>query len=159
MALGCNPSSPCEIRRLKSCLMHQFSYIIAPMYTITTRFSPMNDADLAHNFKKMRRTFYTTKGLWIPADITCTFGKIKRNKSDIGKPAPIASLDIEERRIILVPESAYFYLMAHINLLHEIAHLYVGTSTNWDQRYNGHGKIFEAEIDRLYALGAFRKLI
>jgi hypothetical protein len=129
------------------------------MYTIETRLSPMHDSDLARNFKRMRRTFYTSKGLYIPADITCMFGKIKKNKCDIGKCDPIATLDIEERKIILVPESAYFYLVAHINLLHEMAHLYVGQSTNWDGRYNGHGKKFNDEIDRLYALGAFRKLI
>jgi hypothetical protein len=50
-------------------------------------------------------------------------------------------------------------LVAHINLLHEMAHLYVGESTNWDGRFNGHGERYQKEIDRLYALGAFRKLI
>jgi hypothetical protein len=50
-------------------------------------------------------------------------------------------------------------LVAHINLLHEMAHLYVGESTNWDGSFNGHGERYQKEIDRLYALGAFRKLI
>ena len=121
----------------------------------------MDDSDLAHNFKKLRNRYWIRHNLWIPADITCTFEKIRRTRNEVSKGVrrPLASCDIEDRKIRLIPESAYFYMAAHINLLHEMAHLYIGEATNWDERYFGHGKRFKAEIDRLYALGAFRTLI
>ena len=141
-------------------------------YTITTTISPMDDSDLLHNFKKMRRKYWIKRRLWIPEDVAVVFGKIKKTQFDIGKPPAIATcanrhvhgaslfaVSDPENKIIITSEIKHSYFAVHISLLHEIAHLYIGTSTNWDRRKDGHGKTFNKEIDRLYALGAFRKLI
>ena len=126
-------------------------------YTFTTTVSPMDDSDLAANFKKMRRRYWTSKGLWIPDNVTVRFERIKRRPFDIGKPPLLAECDFPIIRIS--PILKHVWVQVHATLLHEMAHLYIGVSTRWDQRYNGHGKTFDKEIDRLYALGAFRKLI
>jgi hypothetical protein len=117
----------------------------------------MDDSDLAANFKKMRRRYWISKGLWIPDNVIVRFERIKRRPFDIGKPPLLAECDFPIIRIS--PILRHVWVQVHTTLLHEMAHLYIGVSTNWDQRYNGHGKTFDKEIDRLYALGAFRKLI
>jgi chitinase len=126
-------------------------------YTFTTTVSPMDDTDLACNYKKMRRRFWTRHGLWIPPGEVVKFEKIRRTKQDIGKPPLLGECDGGIIRIN--PILKHVWVQAHTTLLHEMAHLYVGCSTNWDGRFNGHGERFNKEIDRLYALGAFRKLI
>ena len=119
----------------------------------------MDDADLKRNFKKWRERYWIRKGLWIPDDITVCFGKIKRLPSDIGKPAPMAECDYENKRITILQDFKHCWCIVHISLLHEMAHLYIDVLTKGDRRHYGHGKTFNNEIDRLYALGAFRKLI
>lgn len=126
-------------------------------YTFTTTVSPMDDADLSSNFKKNRRRYWIRRGLWIPEDVIVRFERIKRTPSDIGKPPLLAECDFPIIRIS--PILRHVWVQVHTTLLHEMAHLYIGVSTNWSQRYKGHGKTFDKEIDRLYALGAFRKLI
>ena len=126
-------------------------------YTFTTTVSPMDDADLRHNFKKLRQRYWIRHGLWIPEGIAVRFEKIKKRQSDIGKPPKLAECDVDIIRIN--PILKHVWVQAHTTLLHEMAHLYIGFSTNWSQRYKGHGKTFDKEIDRLYALGAFRKFI
>ena len=128
-------------------------------YTFTTTISPMDDSDLKYNFRKLRRRYWIRRGLWIPEDTTVVFEKIKKTKGDIGKPALLAEYDANNNIIRIIPFLKYVYVQAHTALLHEMAHLYVGVSTNWDGRKGKHGKTFNDEIDRLYALGAFRKLI
>jgi hypothetical protein len=118
----------------------------------------MDDDDLAHNFKKYRKKFWIRKNLWIPDDTVCIFRKIKKTKFEAGEPSAVAMLT-HSGKIILSPEIAHCYFAAHISLLHEMAHLYIRVATKNDGRFYGHGKMFKAEIDRLYALGAFRHLI
>ena len=119
----------------------------------------MDDADLMHNFHKLRRRYWIRCGLWIPDDITVCFGKIKRLPSDIGNPRLMATFDHDANKITIAPDFKHCWCVVHISLLHEMAHLYIYGLTKGDQRYIGHGKTFDAEIDRLYSLGAFRKLI
>ena len=95
--------------------------------------------------------------MWIPDNVIVRFERIKRRPFDIGKPPLLAECDFPIIRIS--PILKHVWVQVHTTLLHEMAHLYIGVSTRWDQRYNGHGKTFDKEIDRLYALGAFRKLI
>jgi hypothetical protein len=119
----------------------------------------MDDADLAHNFIKFRRRYWIRHGLWIPKKehISVTFEKIKKRPEDIGKPALLGECDGYTLRIS--PLLKHVWVQAHTTLLHEMAHLYIGVSTNWDCRFRGHGEKFKKEIDRLYSLGAFRQLI
>ncbi len=128
-------------------------------YTFTTTISPMDDSDLKCNFRKLRRRYWIRRGLWIPEDTTVVFEKIKKTKGDIGKPALLAEYVPNENRIRVSPLLRHVWVQVHTTLLHEMAHLYIGVSTNWDGRKAKHGKTFNNEIDRLYALGAFRKLI
>ncbi len=124
-------------------------------YTFTTTLSPMDDADLAANFKNMRRKFWIRQDLWIPEDVTVVFGKIKKHPTH-GKPY-IAYFN-GSNKITIMPEMAHVYVAVHTALLHEMAHLYVAVKYQ-DDRRAAHGKTFHDEIDRLYALGAFRELI
>ena len=126
-------------------------------YTFTTTVSPMDDADLARNFLILRRRYWSRHRLWIPKGEIVRFEKIKRTKRDIGKPSLLGECDGGIIRIN--PLLKHVWVQVHTTLLHEMAHLYVGCATKWDQRHNNHGKKFQEEIDRLYALGAFRKLI
>jgi len=126
-------------------------------YTFTTTISPMDDDDLAHNFLKMRRRYWINKGLYIPADVIVRFEKISRTKLDRGKPPFLG--ESYPGLIRISPILKHVWVQVHTTLLHEMAHLYVGELTKWDGRYYGHGKMFNKEIDRLYALGAFRGLI
>jgi hypothetical protein len=126
-------------------------------YTFTTTISPMDDADLAHNYKTMRRRFWIRHGLWIPEDVIVKFEKIRKRKEDIGKPDLLGECDYGIIRIN--PILRHVWVQVHTTLLHEMAHLYVRVLTNDDGRQRGHGERFNKEIDRLYALGAFRKLI
>lgn len=117
----------------------------------------MDDADLMYNFKKFRRRYWIRSGLWIPEDTICKFTEIETGPQD---NFPLLAECIGKfNKILITPELAYIYCAAHTALLHEMAHLYIGTSTNWNRNFEGHGKTFNAEIDRLYALGAFQKLI
>ena len=127
-------------------------------YTLKTGISPMDDDDLAYNFKKYRKKYWIRHNLWIPEHVKCTFRKIKLTEFDAGKARPVATLT-EQCNIVITPEMAHIYCAAHTTLLHEMAHLYIRAITNSDGRFYGHGKMFNAEIDRLYALGAFRQLI
>ena len=117
----------------------------------------MEDSDLRRNFKMQRDKYWIKQGLWIPSDLIVVFEKIKRTEADIGKPRLVASYD-GVKTIRIMPEMAYVYVAVHTALLHEMAHVYVAYRYR-DCRRSGHGKTFHAEIDRLYALGAFRKLI
>ena len=118
----------------------------------------MDDDDLAHNFKKYREKYWIRKNLWIPERVKCTFRKIKATEFNAGKARPVGELTAA-CNIVLIPELAHVYCAAHTTLLHEMAHLYIRYATLGDGRFYGHGKMFNAEIDRLYALGAFRQLI
>ena len=122
-------------------------------YTFTTTVSPMDDSDLARNFQTLRRRYWIRHGLWMPEDITVTFEKIKKKKRYTGKPALIAEFDGNKIRI--TPILKHVWVQAHTSLLHEMAHIYRVANFN----DASHGKGFKEEIDRLYALGAFRKLI
>jgi len=122
-------------------------------YTFTTTVSPMDDSDLARNFKTLRRRYWIKHRLWIPEDVTVVFEKIKKTKLDIGKPPLIGQCDM--RKIRISPILRHVWVQVHTTLLHEMAHLYRGINFN-DFR---HSQGFRKEIDRLYALGAFRRLI
>jgi hypothetical protein len=128
-------------------------------HTITTIISPMNDADLRRNFKTLRRRYWIRHGLWIPDDVIVKFERIKRRKCDIGKPALLGECDPDSNVIRIIPILRYVWVQAHTTLLHEMAHLSVRVLKRGDGRFRGHGESFNNEIDRLYALGAFRKLI
>lgn len=93
----------------------------------------------------------------MPEDVTVVFQEIKRIPSDIGKPRCVATCFGKEKKIVIAPEIRHCYFAVHIALLHEMAHMYLEWSTAF--RHRGHGRIFNAEINRLYALGAFRELI
>jgi hypothetical protein len=116
----------------------------------------MEDSDLVYNFKTLRRRYWIKQGLWLP-EVTVRFGKIKRSLSGVGKPPFIAHFNGNDK-ITLTPELAFIYVAAHTALLHEMAHLYIAVGYRNNRRC-GHGETFNKEIDRLYALGAFRKLI
>jgi hypothetical protein len=117
----------------------------------------MDDADLQNNFKILRHRYWIRHNLYIPLDIIVRFEKIKKLKQDIGKPPLLGECDGNIIRIS--PLLKHVWVQAHTTLLHEMAHLRVNVSTNWDGRFRGHGERFNKEIDRLYALGAFRRLI
>lgn len=61
-------------------------------------------------------------------------------------------LDDDDWMIRLDPTLRFSHRLWKPTLLHEMAHLSL-------RPYTQHGKRFLAEIDRLYSLGAFRKLL
>ena len=113
----------------------------------------MDDKDLAHNFQRNRTRYWIRKGLSLP-QVAAVFDKITMPR-DIGKPAPVATFMPWDMKIVIIPAMRHLYFAVHITLLHEMAHVYL----ELERGYVGHGKPFQREIDRLYALGAFRKLI
>jgi hypothetical protein len=117
----------------------------------------MDDSDLQWNYQMYRRKYWAKYHLWIPEEIEVVFGKFKNVVFRARTPKPIAVC--LPNRIIIAPSLRSLYFAAHITLLHEMAHLYIGFSKGWKGRSNNHGKLFQAEIDRLWSLGAFRKLI
>lgn len=122
--------------------------------------SPMDDTDLAFNFKAFRRRYYTRHGLEMPADVTLSFHPIEEWR--VGKEGaglPEACLRDEEGHftIHLQPYLAVVYSSAKIAILHEMAHIRAKVITG--NRRTHHGPLFQAEIDRLYRLGAYRKLL
>jgi hypothetical protein len=126
-------------------------------YTFTTHIPPLSDDDLKWNYEKYRRKYWIREGLLFPEDITVIFGKMHKGKSRKEDFCAIAQSN--DKIIILDPILKHVWDKAVLCLLHEMAHIYTGSSTNWDLRKRGHGKTFQNEINRLYALGAFRELI
>jgi hypothetical protein len=117
----------------------------------------MNDDDLKWNYKKYRRKYWIRESLWIPEDIPVVFGKLSRMKLTKEFAGYIAQSN--DKIIRLDPILKHVWPQAMSCLLHEMGHLYVGVSTNWDLRKCQHGKTFQKEMDRLYNLRAFRDLI
>ena len=102
--------------------------------------------------------YWIKHGLYLPEEIKVIFGNFKNRIFKPGEQKPLA--DCAPNIIEISPEMKHLYFAVHITLLHEMAHLYIGFSKGWGRRYYAHGgKVFKDEIDRLYALGAFRKLI
>lgn len=111
---------------------------------------------MAYNFKRWRKKYWVNHGLAMPENVTCVFRKIKNNR-DTHNAGMLETL-ATKYKIYVAPETKYSYWAAHIVLLHEMAHLYLQYNfKGWASL--SHGKLFQAEIDRLYALGVFRKLI
>lgn len=123
--------------------------------------SPMDDEDLAWGYRSRRRRYYTKFGLEMPADVTVRFEDFPDSRTIPGLEglAEAQMLVIGGHfSIIVKPYLAVVYSAAKIALLHEMAHIRVTLMTNHDRRLR-HGKLFQAEIDRLYRLGAYRTLL
>jgi len=121
---------------------------------LKTTISPMDDDDLSHNFKKYRNKYWTKHGLYLPEHGIVKFGKIEKSKIKGGNGDIVAChySGVNYFRIVISEEHKFLYFAAKISLLHEMAHLYL-------EGRGKHGPRFKREIDRLYALGAFRTLI
>lgn len=124
-------------------------------YRFQTTWSPMDDDDLQNNFVRMRKKYWIKRGLWIPENVKTVFRHIR--DTTVWQNHPCGQLDTLRRgyKIVVSPPLAFIYCVAHITLLHEMAHLYRIANFN----DHSHGDGFKKEIDRLYAADAFRKLI
>ena len=118
----------------------------------------MDNYDLQHNYQGYRMKYWIKHGLYLPEKMRVIFGTFKNCIFRPGQEDPLAICT--PNVIEISPEMKHLYFAVHITLLHEMSHLYIGSSKGWSQKFSAHGsKAFRAEIDRLYALGAFRKLI
>jgi hypothetical protein len=115
----------------------------------------MDDDDLLYNFKKARRIFWLKHGLNMPDNVSVVFRKIP--KSNPRHTDGCVQHTRGGYKIIINPLLKFSYVAAHITLFHEMAHLYLMASNCRGD--HGHGKTFWKEIDRLYSLKLYRKLL
>lgn len=125
--------------------------------------SPLTDVDLSRRYKQFRRQYYIMHGLQMPANCVLRFAPIDDPEWEKYPNHPLeaewCTEDGQEFFITLQPYVANHYCAAKVALLHEMAHIHVYFNTLGDRRFRKHGPTFQAEIDRLYRLGAYRKLL
>lgn len=124
--------------------------------------SPMDDSDLLWTFKKYRRIYYVKYGLPMPADVEvsfCDFADWRPVVDEDAIPEACATSADGQYQINIKPYLAHLYSATKAALLHEMAHISIDLRPNFDRRRRGHGKTFDDEIDRLYSLGAYRKIL
>lgn len=103
---------------------------------------PSSDPSLRRCFHRFNRLYF---GGRLPENTILFF---EACEGHLGLCEP---LDDEEWLIRIDPALRFSDRLWKVTLLHELAHLHTGITN--------HGRKFLAEIDRLYSIGAFRKLL
>lgn len=122
----------------------------------------MDDSDLQFNFDNYRCFYYLNLGrpLLRAAVRFEDFPDPTPMREPKGGPCEAIYVWNDGSPIIAVrPHLATCYTAAKVAILHETAHLAIDCQYGFGSRYQGHGKTFYAEIDRLYQLGAYKKLL